>query len=179
MEAKNESKVQDKQEYKSETRKIVRFMEADIDGNTPLRKGLMRIKGVGFVLSNAVCLTTKLDPRKKMDMLSQEELKALENAIRNPTFPSWMLNRRKDMESGNDKHVFGNELQLVKREDINILRRIRAYRGIRHETGQPVRGQRTRSSFRTNKTLGVSKKKQMAKAAASTAAAKPAAPAKK
>ena len=158
---------------KAETRKIVRFMEADIDGNTPLRKGLMRIKGVGFMLSNAVCLTTKSDPKKKIGLLSADELRALESVIRNPPFPAWMLNRRKDMESGKDIHVFGNVLQLVRREDINVLRRIRAYRGIRHELGQPVRGQRTRSSFRTNKTIGVSKKKQLP-AKASAAAAAPA-----
>lgn len=174
-----EVKAEPKAETKPETRRIVRFMEADIDGNTPLRKGLRRIKGVSFMLSNAVCLTTKLDPRKKMGLLSQDELKSLENVIRNPPFPAWMLNRRKDMESGKDIHVFGNALQLVRREDVNVLRRIRAYRGIRHEMGQPVRGQRTRSSFRTNKTIGVSKKKQMARAAAPAAAAKPAAPAKK
>ncbi len=46
------------------------------------------------------------------------------------------------------------------------MRKIRCYKGIRHETGQPVRGQRTRSSFRTQKTVGVVKKKaQPAKAA--------------
>lgn len=161
---------------KPEIRRIVRFMETDLDGSMPLGKSMRRIKGIGFMFSNAICIETKMDPRKKIGLFSQDELKALENALRNPPFPSWMLNRRKSPTSGNVTHLFGTELQLTQREDINVLRRIRAYRGIRHELGQPVRGQRTRSSFRTNKTLGVSKKKaQPAKAAAPAAAPAPAA----
>lgn len=154
-------------------------METDIDGTLPLGKGLRRIKGINFMFSNAVCLLTKMDPKKKIGLMSADELKALENVIRTPPFPQWMLNRRKDLER-NVVHLLGNELQFVQREDINIMKRIRSYRGIRHEMGQPVRGQRTRSSFRTNKTLGVSKKKQQpAKAAAPATAPKAAAPAPK
>ena len=160
---------------KPEVRRIVRFMETDIDGSMPLGKGMRRIKGIGFMFSNAICLETKMDPRKKIGLFTPEELKSLETLIRNLPFPKWMLNRRKSPDNLKVTHLFGTELQLTQREDINVLRRIRAYRGIRHELGQPVRGQRTRSSFRTNKTLGVSKKKQEpAKAAAPTA--KPAAP---
>jgi hypothetical protein len=51
---------------------------------------------------------------------------------------------------------------------------MRAYKGVRHELGQPVRGQRTRSSFRTQKTVGVARKKVVAAAKAATAPAKPA-----
>lgn len=175
MEAKQETaKVQ---ETKPETRRIVRFMETDIDGTMPLGKGLRRIKGVNFMLSNAVCLTTKLDPKKKIGIMSADELKALENLIRNPPFPGWMLNRRKDVETGKDIHLIGTTLQLTQRDDINTMKRTRSYKGIRHELGQPVRGQRTRSSFRTNKTIGVSKKKQQPAKAAPVAA--PAAPKKK
>lgn len=177
MEAKQETA---KEPQKPETRRIVRFMETDIDGATPLRKALMRIRGIGFMFSNAICIATNSDPRKKIGLISIDELKALENVIRNPPFKPWMLNRRKDVETGGDRHLLGNQMQLTIREDINVMRRIRAYKGIRHELGQPVRGQRTRSSFRTNKTIGVSKKKaQPAKAAAPVATAKPAAPAKK
>lgn len=154
-----------------ETRRIVRFLETDIDGTMPLGKGLRRIRGINFMFSNALCLHTNMDPKKAVGSFSQEELKALENTIRNPPFPKWMLNRRKNMETGTDIHLLGTNQQFVIREDINAMRRMRAYKGIRHELGQPVRGQRTRSSFRTNKTLGVSKKKaQPAKAAAPAAA---------
>lgn len=77
------------------------------------------------------------------------------------SFPSWLLNRRKDVETGENSHLSGVALDLKKREDINRLRKIKSYKGFRHELGLPVRGQRTRSSFRRNKTVGVSKKKAM------------------
>ncbi len=167
-----ENKVAAKPEQKTELRRIVRFMETDLDGAVPLSKALRKVKGVSFMFANAICLNTGMNPKRKISEFSQDELKALENAIRNPALPVWMLNRRKNMETGGNVHLLGTELQFVQREDINAMKRMRAYKGIRHELGQPVRGQRTRSSFRTNKTLGVSKKKaQPAKAAAPAAAA--------
>ena len=48
---------------------------------------------------------------------------------------------------------------MAKDDDVNMMRKIRCYKGIRHETGQKVRGQRTKSTGRTGKTVGVSKKK--------------------
>ena len=53
------------------------------------------------------------------------------------------------------------------RDEINILKKIRSYRGIRHERGLPVRGQRTRANSRTGLTLGVSKKRALAKSSSS------------
>jgi small subunit ribosomal protein S13 len=38
------------------------------------------------------------------------------------------------------------------------MRKIRCYKGIRHETGQKVRGQRTKSTGRTGTTVGVKRK---------------------
>ncbi|MBI2578267.1 MAG: 30S ribosomal protein S13 [Candidatus Aenigmarchaeota archaeon] len=159
----------------TETRKIVRIMATDIDGSTQLMRGLRRIKGVSFMFASAVCTSAGIDKRKKLAELSSEELKKIESTIRAPGFASWLLNRRKDMDTGKDMHSVASELDLKKREDINFLKKMRAYRGVRHEFGLPVRGQRTRSSFRTQKTVGVAKKKIVA--AAKPAAAAPAKPA--
>jgi small subunit ribosomal protein S13 len=142
----------------SETRKIVRFMATDIDGSMKLRRALMKLKGVDFMISNAVTKVTGIDPEKKIGDLGDSELKSLESAIKSPVFPAWMLNRRKDINTGLDKHIIGSEIDLEKREDINLMKRMKSYKGLRHEIGQPVRGQRTRSTFRTQKTVGVSKK---------------------
>lgn len=53
----------------------------------------------------------------------------------------------------------------MKREfDIRRLKKIRSYRGLRHATGQPTRGQRTKSHFRAHgkkKAVGVQKKKSV------------------
>ena len=110
------------------------------------------------MFSRSVCTATGIDGRRKVGMLSETEVKTLENFVKKPQLPTWMLNRRKDNETGDNIHLTMSDLDLKKREDINTMRRIRAYKGIRHELGQPVRGQRTRSSFRTQKTVGVSRK---------------------
>lgn len=163
-----------------ETRKIVRLMATDIDGSLPVGRALRKIKGISFMFSNALCVHIGIDKRKKVGDLNEEEVKIIENAIKGPGFVPWLFNRRKDFDTGKDAHVVGSELDLKKREDINFLKKMRAYRGIRHEFGLPVRGQRTRSSFRTQKTVGVAKKKVIAAAKAAAAApAKPAAPTEK
>jgi small subunit ribosomal protein S13 len=41
-----------------------------------------------------------------------------------------------------------------------MMRKMRCYKGIRHETGQKVRGQRTKSTGRTGMTVGVKKTKE-------------------
>ena len=74
--------------------------------------------------------------------------------------PSWAFNRRKDMETGQDMHFLASKLEITQKMDIDNLKKIRCYRGVRHMAGLPVRGQRTRSSFRkSGKTVGVSRAK--------------------
>jgi len=139
-------------------KRIIRIFSTDIDGDLSLINALRRIKGIGFMFANAVCLSTNVDRQKKIGELGEDEIRTIEAFIRNPEVPAWMLNRRKDPESGTDMHITKTDIDLLKREDINALRRMRAYRGVRHELGQPVRGQRTRSSFRTQRSVGVTKK---------------------
>ena len=78
----------------------------------------------------------------------------------------FLLNRRKDFESGLDKHLSSTDLELQRDFDIKRLKKIKSYRGIRHAAGQPVRGQRTKAHFRKNrgKSVGIkSKKKEIVK----------------
>lgn len=149
-------------EQKSEVRKIVRFLATDINGELAVARSLRRIPGISFMLANAILKKTGTDGKRKIGSMTDAEIKNLEafvKSIDRNTMPHWLLNRRKDTELGSDVHAYGAGLQLKKVEDINALKRMRAYRGIRHEFGLPVRGQRTRSSFRTQKTVGVAKKK--------------------
>lgn len=139
-------------------KKIVRLLATDIDGELTIGRALRKIKGIGFTFGRAICTVSGIDPEKQIGSLSEDELKKLENCIKAAELPKWILNRRKDMESGEDIHLVGSNLDLRTREDINLLKRIRSYKGIRHELGLPVRGQRTRSSFRTQRTVGVTKK---------------------
>ncbi len=167
----------------AELKRIVRLMSTDIDGNLQVGKALRKIKGISFMFSSALCKITGLDNKQKIGNLSDAEMRNVENVLKGlmqpgeKAIPSWMLNKRKDNETSDNLHITGTEIAFRKREEINFMQRIRCYRGVRHAIGQPVRGQRTKGSFRVNKSVGVTKKKVMpAKAASATqAATKPAA----
>lgn len=153
-----------------EFRHLVRIVNTDLNGGMNIVAALRKIKGVGFALANATCMVTGVDKAKRTGDLSDDEIKKLDDAIRNAAqgLPAWMLNRRKDFETGYDKHVVTSELDFAGQEDVRRMQRIRCYKGVRHSMGLPVRGQRTRSNFRKNKgkVLGVIKKRIMAQKAA-------------
>lgn len=142
---------------------IVRIAGTDIDGSKKVPYGLSKIKGIGLRTGEVICYLTGIDPQKKIGYLSDEEVKKLEEAVTSLdklNVPVWLLNRRKDFATGKDYHVIGSDLAMALREDLNRLKKIRSYRGIRHELGLPVRGQRTRTSFRKGVTIGVTRRKK-------------------
>ncbi len=167
VERENKGKETIEQNKKEQTRPkqeadIVRIMSSDIYGNKKMLVGLRKIKGVSWSFANAICQKLKINPEKKIGSLSQEDIKKIEEYIKKPEgLPKFLLNRRKDLETGENKHLLGSDLDLQKEFDIKRLRKIRSYRGLRHSTGQPVRGQRTRAHFREKgkkrKALGVKK----------------------
>jgi small subunit ribosomal protein S13 len=112
------------------------------------------------MFSNAVCNILNLDKTKKIGALDEKEVKDIEDLINNSSkLPKWMLNRRRDYDTGEDLHIVGSKLKLRKEFDIKRLKKIRSYRGMRHAFGLPVRGQRTRGHFRKGRSVGVQKKK--------------------
>ncbi len=142
---------------------LVRILSTDIPGNMSIYAGLTRVKGISWGFSHALCATLHLDKSRKIASLTKEEIDALVSFIQQPKVPSFLLNRRFDFETGKDAHLLGSNLELKKEFDIKRLKKIRSYRGLRHATGQPVRGQRTRSHFRKNKVVGVMKKAKIGK----------------
>ncbi|MBI4014586.1 MAG: 30S ribosomal protein S13 [Candidatus Aenigmarchaeota archaeon] len=162
---------------KETARRIVRFLDTDIDGSLQTARAIRKIKGIGFVFSRISCQRAGVPESKKLGELGAAELKSLQDVIIAHDFPPFLLNRQKDMDTGKDIHLTRVPLEFTQKEDINLMKRIRSYKGVRHEMGQPVRGQSTRSTFRTQKTVGVSKK-AVKEAKAPKAAPKPA-PAKK
>ena len=148
-------------EENEEFKYIVRIAATDLDGNKPTKYALLGIKGIGYMVANAIVNYTGIDGRERIGKLSDEEIEKISNAIAtmDEWLPPWLKNRRKDLFTGEDKHLIGTEIDLTKREDINLLKKIRSYRGIRHERGLPVRGQRTRSNKRSGLTVGVIRKK--------------------
>ncbi|MBM3233631.1 30S ribosomal protein S13 [Candidatus Pacearchaeota archaeon] len=155
-----------KPEHQEKEEKIIRILSTDVPGNKQVYAGLTRIKGVSWSLSNAVCHVLGISKERKIVSLNEQEIKKISEFIKNPKLPDFMLNRRKDFEAGKSLHLIGSDLDLIKEFDIKRLKKIRSYRGLRHALGQPVRGQRTRSHFRTRgkkKAVGVMNKPKAGK----------------
>lgn len=145
-----------------EFKHIVRLIDTDLDGTKSVQYALCGIKGIGRRVAKAIAISAGIDPDATMGKLSDEEIERLKNALESveKRLPSWMLNRRKDFYTGEDKHILGSDLLMTVREDINLMKKIRCYRGIRHELGLKVRGQRTRSTGRKGPAVGVRRKKK-------------------
>lgn len=146
-------------EQKAEER-IVRISSRDVEGGMKIYAGLAKIKGVSWSLSNAVCKKLKIDKTRKIGSLTEEEIKKITDFIKNPKVPKHILNRRGDFETGKDKHLVESDLELQKEFEIKRLKKIKSYRGFRHSSGLPLRGQRTKSNFRKNKAKGAGIKKK-------------------
>jgi small subunit ribosomal protein S13 len=149
---------------------IVRIANTDLVGEKAILVALKKIKGIGFIYSNMVCRLAHINPMKKAGLLGSSEIERLNEIILNPekfSIPTWMMNRKKDFETGKTTHMITGTLDFTVEQDMRRLKKIKSYRGIRHSTGLTVRGQRTKSNFRRNKgkVVGV-KRKAEAKAPA-------------
>jgi small subunit ribosomal protein S13 len=101
-----------------------------------------------------------LDPNLRMGTISEADVRRLEDILDNPTakgIPTWMLNRRKDVQTGRDLHVLGSDLALRQKDDIDVMRETRSWKGERHARGLKVRGQRTKTTARKGRSVGVSR----------------------
>ena len=146
----------------AEFKYIIRMADTDLDGNKPIVYSLQEIKGVGYRVAESIVKKMNLNPREKMGNLDDKTIDKIRKLVEEKLsefLPEWMTNHRKDYHTGEDKHILSSELDLQIQNDINRLKRIRAYRGIRHEKGLAVRGQRTRSNGRKGLAVGVSRKK--------------------
>lgn len=155
----SEQEIQEQKQEKKEDR-IVRILQKDIEGKSSVYAGLAKIKGVSWSLSNAVCKKVGIPKDKKIGSLTEEEIKKIENFLKNPELPGFLVNRQKDFETGQDKHLTGTDLELRKDFDIKRLKKIKSYRGLRHMVNLPMRGQRTKSNFRRNRSKGSGIKKK-------------------
>ena len=109
-----------------------RILGVDIPGKKQIQYSLRYIYGVGPAVAERVCEQAKIDPAKKADALSDEELARIINVIQNGF------------------RVEG-DLRREVSQNIRRLISIGSYRGTRHKRGLPVRGQRTSTNARTRK----------------------------
>ena len=148
-----------------EFRHIVRIAGTDIDGSAKLDYGLTRIKGLGVNLSKVVVKRSNLTGDLRIGNLTDADVQRIEDVLKNPKkydIPGWLLDRSKDLEAGEDLHLIGADLSLRIKSDIDQMKQMQSWKGTRHSFGLKVRGQRTKTSGRTGRAVGVKKKEVIA-----------------
>ena len=140
---------------------IIRIANSDVSGEERLGVALTSIRGVGPRISNAIIQKLKLNPEELAGNLTDKNVDEIENAVQNINefVPSWLLNRQKDYDTGENIHPVSVDLKMVHDDDLNRMKKVKSYKGIRHASGHKVRGQRTYSNGRRGLALGVSKRK--------------------
>ena len=109
-----------------------RIAGIDIPPNKPIHISLRYIYGIGRVNAIELCREANLDPQKKANTLTEDEVGRIVNVI-------------------DRSYVVEGALRRQVQQDIQRLKDIGSYRGSRHRRNLPVRGQRTRSNARTRK----------------------------
>jgi small subunit ribosomal protein S13 len=109
-----------------------RLLGVDIPNDKATVVSLTYLYGVGPKTSQALCHKAGIDAHRKARELADDELSRL----------ATLLER---------DYVVEGPLRRQLQQNVNRLRDIKCYRGIRHRLGLPVRGQRTRTNARTRK----------------------------
>ena len=122
---------------------MARIAGVDLKREKRVEIGLTYIYGIGKVTSQKILASTGVNPDTRIKDLTDEEVNNLRKAI--------------------DEFTVEGDLRREIALNIKRLRDIRCYRGIRHQKGLPVRGQKTKTNARTRKgpkrTVGRKKKK--------------------
>jgi small subunit ribosomal protein S13 len=144
-----------------EFRHILRIIDTDVDGTLKVPYALKKIKGISLNLAHAILKKAEVNPDTRTGFLTEANVQKIEEIIEEPAkygIPSWLLNKRKEPETGSDRHLIGADLVLRTKMDIEEMKEIKSWRGYRHAYGLKVRGQRTKTTGRSGKALGVKKK---------------------
>ena len=139
---------------------LIRILGNDIPGEKKTLIGLTQVRGIGYMFANSILQILKVDPDSRIGTLSQENISSIEEMIQDPksaNFPTWFLNRQKDVETGDDLHLLTSDIAFNIRNDIEREKGVFSWRGYRHMYGLKVRGQRTRCTGRKGGAVGVAK----------------------
>lgn len=123
----------------------MRISGINIPDNKRIEISLAYLYGIGPALARKILQATKVDLDKRAKDLTPEEVNKIKNFIEK-------------------NYKIEGELRQLLKQNINLLKELQAYRGIRHLRHLPVRGQRTRTNSRTvrgnvRKTAGSGKRK--------------------
>jgi len=138
-------------------RYFVRIGQTDLDGTKSVERSLTDMKGIGQRTARIVTEAAGIDRTATFGLLEDDEIESVVEVVENldSHLPEWMVNRQDDFFTGESSHIVGSDLEEQRRQDINRMQMIDSYKGIRHKRGQKVRGQRTKSTGRTEGTIGV------------------------
>jgi small subunit ribosomal protein S13 len=140
-----------------------RQLRSQVEGNAKVEYGLTQIRGVGRRFAQAILRVAGINPSLRIGAIPEKDLNRIEEIIMNPIesgIPHWMVNRPKDLRTGNDLHIIGNKLDLSLKNDIDRMKKIKSYKGIRHHLRLKVRGQKTKSTGRHGLVVGVMRRKK-------------------
>ncbi|MBF0566318.1 MAG: 30S ribosomal protein S13 [Nitrospirae bacterium] len=121
---------------------MARIAGVDLPKKERVEIGLTRIFGIGRVTSKKILAESGVNPNIRVNDLSSDDISKIRTII------------------DKDYKVEG-ELKKDVSMNIKRLTEISCYRGLRHKSGLPVRGQRTKTNARTRRgpSKGVTKKK--------------------
>lgn len=145
---------------------VLRIADTDLDGTQKVGFALLNIKGVGIRFADAVLKKAGVDKNARLGFLSETDLEKIKAILKTPSkydLPSWLLNRSRDVGTGKDLHQIGSDLVLQTKTDIDQMKSIKSWKGFRHAHGLRVRGQRTKTTGRKGKAVGVKKKRLLAR----------------
>ncbi|MFX1490076.1 MAG: 30S ribosomal protein S13 [Promethearchaeota archaeon] len=140
-----------------------RNLRSQVDGNAKVEFGLTQIRGIGRRLAQSIIRVAGINPNLRIGAIPEKDLQRIEEIILNPVqngIPNWMVNRPKDLRTGEDLHLIGNKLDITVKRDIDSMKKIKSYKGVRHHLGLKVRGQKTKSTGRHGLVIGVSRRKK-------------------
>jgi small subunit ribosomal protein S13 len=111
---------------------MARILGVDIPNDKVISIALTYLFGIGKTKSKMICDEAKVEPLVKTRDLTDEEISRITSIIEK-------------------RLVVEGQLRRQISQNIQRLKDIACYRGLRHRRGLPVRGQRTRSNARTRK----------------------------
>ena len=144
-------------EEDEDIRYFVRIGKTDLDGTKSVERSLTEMKGIGRRTARIIADKAEVDRRATFGALDEDDIDDIVSLVEGyaDEVPEWLSNHQNDFFAGKTTHEVGNELELTRRQDINRMKMINSYKGVRHKRGQKVRGQRTKSTGRTEGTIGV------------------------
>jgi len=109
-----------------------RILGVDVPDRKRIEVGLTYIYGIGRTKAREILEAVGVDPATRGRDLTGDEITRLAGRIE-------------------EAYVVEGQLRRQEAQNVNRLKSIRCYRGLRHMAGLPVRGQRTQTNARTRK----------------------------